>query len=142
MTLFRDRLIGVVRKRHALASGRVTLARYLAGRHVAIERQGVEMGAVGESLRAHGHERDVATIAAGFSTALSLARGTDLIATVPERHTGGLREGMHPFALPFDSPGFTVSLLWHPRMEADGAHRWLRECVRGVCREKPGVERE
>jgi hypothetical protein len=30
-------------------------------------------------------------------------------------------------------PDITVSLLWHPRMDADPAHRWLRLCVRDVC---------
>jgi len=24
-------------------------------------------------------------------------------------------------------------MLWHPRMDADPAHRWLRDCVRQVC---------
>ena len=69
----------------------------------------------------------------GFSAALALARGFDLVASVPERHTGNLREGMHSFALPFTLPAFTVSMLWHPRLDGDAAHRWLRECVRDVC---------
>jgi len=30
-------------------------------------------------------------------------------------------------------PEITVSLLWHPRMDADPAHRWLRRCVRDAC---------
>ena len=40
---------------------------------------------------------------------------------------------MHSFALPVATPDFTVSLLWHPRLDADAAHRWLRDCVREVC---------
>jgi DNA-binding transcriptional LysR family regulator len=40
---------------------------------------------------------------------------------------------MHSFALPVPVPGFTVSLLWHPRLDADPAHRWLRGLVREVC---------
>ena len=40
---------------------------------------------------------------------------------------------MHSFALPVAAPEFTVSLLWHPRLDADPAHRWLRGCVREVC---------
>jgi len=27
-----------------------------------------------------------------------------------------------------------VSAIWHPRMDADPAHRWLRETVIGICR--------
>jgi DNA-binding transcriptional LysR family regulator len=121
-----------------LAKGRVTLSRYLAGRHVGIERKGVDMGPSPEELRARGIRREIATTVPGFSTALLLARGTDLIATVPARHTGGPRTGMHTFPLPFKTPEITVSMLWHPRQDADPAHRWLRECVREVCRESPG----
>jgi len=28
---------------------------------------------------------------------------------------------------------FTLSMLWHPRMDGDLAHRWLRACLRQVC---------
>ncbi|TGP40343.1 LysR family transcriptional regulator, partial [bacterium M00.F.Ca.ET.230.01.1.1] len=27
----------------------------------------------------------------------------------------------------------TISMLWHPRLDADPAQRWLRDCVRAVC---------
>jgi hypothetical protein len=54
-------------------------------------------------------------------------------ACVHERHTGVLYAGMHSFALPLPIAPFTVSLLWHPRLDGDPAHRWLRGCVRGVC---------
>ena len=82
-----------------------------------------------------GLEREIVTIVGGFSTALALARASDLIASVPERHTGKLRAGMHSFPLPLPMPEITVSLLWHPRLDADPAHRWLRGCVREACAE-------
>jgi DNA-binding transcriptional LysR family regulator len=84
-------------------------------------------------LKPLGFERVIATIVAGFSAALALARASDLIASVPERHTGILRVGMHSFPLPLTIPEFTISLLWHPRLDADPAHRWLRRCVQDVC---------
>ncbi|MGH6753801.1 MAG: LysR family transcriptional regulator, partial [Bradyrhizobium sp.] len=37
------------------------------------------------------------------------------------------------FPLPMPVPEITVSLLWHPRLDADPAHRWLRGCVRDAC---------
>ncbi len=140
--LFRDRFIGVVRVGHPLAKGKMTPARYGAGKHIAVSRRGRDRGPIDEALQALGLELDheVVTIVGGFSTALALARASDLIATVPERHTGTLRLGMHSFALPFATPAFTVSLLWHPRMQADPAHRWLRECVREVCEAQRGDE--
>jgi DNA-binding transcriptional LysR family regulator len=131
--LFRDRFIGVVRKGHRLSRGKVTPARYAAGRHVVVSRRGLDRNPIDEALAALGLERQVATIVGGFSTALALVRASDLVASVPERHTAGLRAGMHGFPLPVALPAVTVSLLWHPRMDADPAHRWLRGCVREVC---------
>jgi DNA-binding transcriptional LysR family regulator len=64
---------------------------------------------------------------------LALARTTDLIATVPECSTATSRNGLFSFPIPLPTPEFTVSLLWHPRLDADPAHRWLRACVRDAC---------
>jgi len=131
--LFRDRFIGVVRMGHALTQGEITPARYAAGRHIFVSRRGLEKGPIDEALEPIGLERAIIVIVGGFSTALALARASDLIASVPERHTGNLRAGMHSFSLPVPTPEITVSLLWHPRLDSDPAHRWLRGHVRNVC---------
>lgn len=131
--LFRDRYIGAVRKGHPLSKGRITPARYAAGQHICVSRRGLETGPIDEALKPFGLERELVTIVGGFSTALALARASDLIASVPERHTGIPRAGMHSFPLPVATPEFTVSLLWHPRLDADPAHRWLRGLVREIC---------
>jgi DNA-binding transcriptional LysR family regulator len=131
--LFRDRYIGVVRKGHPLSKGKITPSRYAAGRHIFVSREGLDRGPIDEALKTLGLEREIVTIVGGFSTALGLARASDLIASVPERHTGNLRAGMHSFPLPVSMPEFTVSLLWHPRLDADQAHRWLRGHVREIC---------
>lgn len=133
--LFRDRWIGVVRRGHPLSKGRVTPARYATGKHISASRSDAGTIAPLEAALAKlGHEREiVALLAGGFATAIALARSTDLIATVPERHTANVRTDMHSFELPVATPKFTISMLWHPRLDADAAHRWLRECVRDVC---------
>jgi DNA-binding transcriptional LysR family regulator len=131
--LFRDRYIGVVRKGHPLRKGKITPSRYAAGRHIFVSREDLDKGPIDEALRPFELERKIVTIVGGFSTALGLARASDLIASVPERHTGNLRAGMHSFPLPVSVPEFTVSLLWHPRLDADQAHRWLRGHVREIC---------
>jgi len=135
--LFRDRFIGVVRMGHPLSKGKITPARYASGRHIFVSRRGLDKSPVDEALKLLGQEREVGTFVGGFSTALALARASDLIATVPERHTGNLRAGMHSFPLPFSTKQITVSLLWHPRLDADPAHRWLRQCLRDACAEHP-----
>jgi DNA-binding transcriptional LysR family regulator len=132
-SLFRDRFIGVVRPGHPLARGKLTAQRYAAGRHVAITRRGSKPGHVDDVLSTLSLSRDIAVTVAGFSEALAMVRGTELIATVPELHTGQLRDGLLSFDLPLAMEAFTVSLLWHPRMDGDAAHRWLRGCLREVC---------
>lgn len=134
--LFRDRFIGVVRNGHPLARGPVGLDDYAQARHVEVARRRTASSPLDTALQALGLARDIAVSVAGFPAALALVRGSDLIATVPERHTAALRDGLHGFTLPFALEPFTVSLLWHPRLEADPAHRWLRACVREVCAER------
>lgn len=133
--LFRDCFIGVVRKEHPLRRGKMTASRYASGMHILVSRRGLDTGQMDDALKSLGLERKIVTIVGGFSAALMLARASDLIATVPERHTGNLRDGMHSFAIPFSTPEIMVSMLWHPRMDADPAHRWLRERVRDICTE-------
>jgi DNA-binding transcriptional LysR family regulator len=139
--LFRDRFVGVVRRGHALAKGKMTAARYSSGAHVSVSRQGVETRPVDDALPGLGLQRRIAAIVSGFAAALALARGTDLIATVPGEHTRALREGMVTFALPFATPELSVAMLWHPRLDADPAHQWLRGCVRDVCKSAADVPR-
>jgi DNA-binding transcriptional LysR family regulator len=131
--LFRDHYVGAVRMGHPLSKGRITLSRYAVGRHIFVSREGLDKGPIDEALLTFGLERKVVTIVGGFSTALGLARASELIASVPERHTGNLRAGMHSFPLPVATPEFTVSMIWHPRLDADPAHRWLRRHVKDVC---------
>jgi DNA-binding transcriptional LysR family regulator len=131
--LFRDRYIGVVRKGHLLCKGKITPSRYASGKHILASRQSFDQGPIDEALKPFGLKREIVTIVGGFSAALVFARASDLIATVPELHTGNLRVGMFSFPLSFPTPNFTVSMLWHPRMDADTAHRWLRGCVHEVC---------
>ena len=131
--LFRDRLVGVVREGHPIDQGGVTRSWYAEAEHVVVSRSGAEADAVDLPFLPAGLTRRVASVVNGFSAALALARGSDLVATVPDRHTATLRHGMVSFSLPMPAKEFTVSMLWHPRLDADPAHRWLRACVREVC---------
>lgn len=146
--LFRDRLVGVVRSGHPLIQGDITAARYVAARHVEAARHAPPTdgraaaypGPIEAALAAAGLTRAVAVVVAGFASALALARSSDLVATVPERHSAALRDGLVTFPLPFAVPDVAVAMLWHPRVDADPAHRWLRGCVRDVCAPGRGAD--
>ena len=132
--LFRDHFVGVVRRGHGLSRGRITAERYAAARHVVVERLGLRAAMVDEVLERMGLARNVVVTVGGFGPAIALARGSDMVATVPETHTAGLCDGMHRFRLPVPVEEFTVSLFWHPRLDADPAHRWLRSLVLVACK--------
>lgn len=132
LPLFDDRWVGVVRQGHALTQGPMTASRFASAGHVLVLRRGLHSRQIDEAVQVAGLERRIATVVSGFSTALALTRETDFVATVPDRHTEGLRKGLHSFPLPVEVASFTISMLWHPRMDGDLAHRWLRDCVRSV----------
>ena len=133
LPLFDDRWVGVVRQGHGLTEGPMTASRFASAGHVLVLRRGLRSREIDDAMQAEGLERRIATVVSGFATALALARETDFVATVPERHTEGLRKGLHSFALPVGIAPFTISMLWHPRMDGDLAHRWLRGCLRSLC---------
>lgn len=136
LRLFEDKWVGVVRDGHPLAKGKVTADRYVKAEHVHVLRRGLHSTDIDDAVRSADLDRPIAIVVHGFSAALYLARETDLVATVPERLTAGLRKSMRAFALPLEVPTFTLSMLWHPRMDGDLAHRWLRGHIRSVCAEK------
>ncbi|SNY58630.1 LysR family transcriptional regulator [Enterobacter sp. CC120223-11] len=135
--LFRDRFVGVVRKDHPLAKqDPVSISDYIAWGHVVASRRGQPHGPVDEALADKGLERKIVSVVPGFSAALAVAQASDLIALVPASF---LRQGapaLHAFELPLKTRTITVSQMWHPRMERDPAHRWLRQTVLSVCQQQ------
>jgi DNA-binding transcriptional LysR family regulator len=143
--LFRDRFIGVVRQGHPLALEReATAERYIAFGHVVASRRGRATGPVDEALAALGLERTIVAVVPSFPAALAVARASDLIALVPASLMANLPEQQglptavttYAFELPVATGEITVSQMWHPRLEVDPVHRWLRRLTLTVCRER------
>ncbi|MGM4981108.1 LysR family transcriptional regulator [Hyphomicrobiales bacterium] len=139
--LFRDKFLGVVRDGHPLLKGPVTPERYAASRHIAASRKGSFTGPVDDALEKLGLSREVIAVVPGFPDALRIARQSDLVALVPRSCLGNGLVGTEPFSqglvsfeLPVATPEILISAMWHPRMDADPAHRWFRNTVVGVCR--------
>lgn len=147
--LFRDRYVGVVRNGHALARDeRVTTARYATFGHVVTPHSERIAQALDAGLDGQGLQRTVAAVVPGFPAALAVACASDLVALLPASFMGALpgpqsagstaRSTEIPcvFEIPVALPGFSISLMWHPRAEADPAHQWLRELIVTACRER------
>jgi DNA-binding transcriptional LysR family regulator len=133
--LFHDQFVGVARQGHPLLAGEVTPERYAACGHVVASRRGRMHGPVDEALAALGLARTVVTVVPGFPAALAVARGSNLVALVTQSFMSTEQDvGVHCFALPVRTAAITVSQMWHPRMDADPPHRWLRGLVLSVCR--------
>lgn len=136
--LFRDRFVGAVRRAHPLARQEtVSIEQYTLWGHVIASRRGHAAGPVDEALAEAGLSRNIAAIVPGFPAALAVARKTDYIALVPASFllNPAVDDTLHVFALPVKTAPITISQMWHPRMEADPAHRWLRQFVRKSCRQ-------
>lgn len=134
--LFQDRFVGAVRKTHPLASlPKIGIEDYVAWGHVVAAPDGSLHGFVDDALAESGMKRKVASVVPGFPTALSVALASDLIAMVPALYliNQQMTEQLHVFELPFKTRTITVSQMWHPRMEKDPGHCWLREKIKAVC---------
>ncbi len=129
-----DRLVGVVRSGHALAGKRVTLKQFAAAEHVVFSRRGRLRGPVDDLLAEHGLRRRVVACAPNPAGGLFLIKDSDLVGMLPARIGQHAIDtfGLQTFAIPLDLAPLVLSMAWHPRYHADGAHRWLRDCVRTV----------
>jgi DNA-binding transcriptional LysR family regulator len=137
--VFRDDFIGVVRAGHPLLAGPLTPERYAGCRHVVASRRGAFTGPVDVALNELGLKREIVAVVPGFPDAIRIARDTELVALVPRSSLGSPTnadsggQGLVGFDLPVPTPEIAISAMWHPRMDADPAHRWLRDTVLEVC---------
>ncbi|WP_073490166.1 LysR family transcriptional regulator [Streptoalloteichus hindustanus] len=135
--LYVDEFAVVVRADHPLADGPVTAQRLVEFPHVSVSRRGRARGPLDDALHELGLSRTVSLVVPAFSTALAVVAESDLVATMLARiATWSLapeRFAVRP--LPVASTPLVIGQSWHPRMDADPAHRWLREQVVAVCRE-------
>jgi DNA-binding transcriptional LysR family regulator len=117
-----------------LASGQVKLIDYTRFGHVVATRHAQGRGPVDDALAAAGCQRRIVAMVPGFVDAIAVARASDLVALVPASLLRASTGDTCGFELPVSTPAITVSQMWDPRVDADPAHRWLRQCVRAVCR--------
>jgi DNA-binding transcriptional LysR family regulator len=98
-----------------------------------ISSSGDDTGFLDRWLGARGLARRVAH-RAPYLSAASLLAETDLVAIMRRQVAEALvtNHGLRTVELPCPSPEVVTAMLWHRRLDAHPAHRWLREVAAGA----------
>ncbi|MFD8754516.1 LysR family transcriptional regulator [Kitasatospora sp. NPDC059577] len=130
--LLRAPLVGVARGGHPLFDGRrITARRFAEADHIGISRRGKRLGPIDGALAELGLRRRVAVVVPSHTSAMLLARDTDLVALGLADWLPGAVDalGLRTFPIPLELAPMELGMAWHPRNSADPAHRWFREHV-------------
>ncbi|HUJ58325.1 MAG TPA: LysR family transcriptional regulator [Kofleriaceae bacterium] len=137
--LFEDRFCCVVRRDHPQVRGRVSLALYTSLHHVLVAPRGRPGATVDRALGRLGEHRRVSRSLPYFLSALHCVAESDCIATVSIRlaRAHAERFGLQIVKPPIELPPYTIEQVWHPRVETDPAHVWMRRLVARVAHALP-----
>ena len=126
--LYREHYVAAVRLEHPLAKSRtISLESFCSYDHVLVSPTGGSFeGPADEELARIQRRRTVRYSVPSFLLLPELLQIDDLIALVPSRLLRGYDERLALLRSPINVPGFDVIAVWHPRVEKDIAHRWLR----------------
>jgi DNA-binding transcriptional LysR family regulator len=142
--LLTDRFVCVVRRGHPQAKKRFTLEEFVDIPHIQVAPRGKPGGYIDDVLKERGLSRTVARAVPYFVTALQLAAETDYILTISERIARLFSESLALTLLevPVKLRPYALSLVWHPRFDADAGHRFLREIFLRAATEAAGDRHE
>jgi len=142
--LLTDRFVCVVRKGHPAAAKRFTLERFVSLPHIQVAPRGTPGGYLDDVLRERGLTRTVARAVPYFVTALQLVAETDYVLTISERIAKRFAAALSLDVLevPVELRPYALSLVWHPRVDGDASHRFLRDVFLRASREAAGERHE
>jgi DNA-binding transcriptional LysR family regulator len=137
--LFTDRFCCVVRANHPDVGGKLSLKQYAAMHHVLVSPRGLPGGAADEALARLATHRRVTRTLPFFFAALHCVSETNCIATLSLRlaRAHAERFGLQIIKPPLELPGYTIEQVWHPRLETDPAHAWMRRLIARVAHGLP-----
>lgn len=142
--LLTDRFVAVLRKGHPAASRRFTLNQFVRLFHVQVAPRGQPGGYLDDMLRERGLTRTVARAVPYFLTALQLVSETDYVLTISERIARRYEKqlGLQIIDVPLELRPYALSLVWHPRVDGDPAHGFLRDVLVRASAETAGDRHE
>ncbi|MDP9994341.1 LysR family transcriptional activator of mexEF-oprN operon [Variovorax boronicumulans] len=118
---------------------RITLEEYLRFPHLLTSFSADLSGLVDELLREQGLARQVVFSSRNFATSPFIVRQMAAITTVPTFAAATWRDalGLAVSPLPFETPGYAVSLLWAAAHDGDLGLQWLVSLMGEVFSGKP-----
>ena len=131
-TIFEEDFVCVVAKKSTYGHT-LTLPQYLDAQHIGVTILDGLQTIPDQRLEAIGRKRHVAFRVPYFSVAIQAVAGTELVATIPRR-MATLPETLHSELRITKAPKpmgkFKYLMAWHPRMDSDAPHMWLRISLR------------
>jgi len=142
--LLTDRFVCVARAKNPIAARRMTLEQFVAVPHIQVAPRGQPGGYIDDALRERGYARAVARAVPYFTTALQMVSRTDYLLTISERIARQFADdlALAVFEVPLELRPYALSLVWHPRFDADPAHRFLREAFVRAAKESAADRHE
>lgn len=105
---------------------------YVEAKHGVVNFGGGVQSQVEIALEGLGLKRNVVLVAPTASMLGDLIKGTDIIATMPERLGGAVYGGLAKSPPPISLPPICYDLVWHRRYEHSGRNILLRNLVLGA----------
>ena len=126
--LYREHYVVAVRPQHPLARrAAMTIERFCNYDHVVVSPTGGSFeGPTDRVLARLQLRRKVRYSVPSFLLLPEILQTDDLVALVPSRLLRENNKRLVVLKPPVDVPGFDVIAVWHPRVDKDIAHRWLR----------------
>jgi DNA-binding transcriptional LysR family regulator len=126
--LYREHYVVAVRPQHPLARrAAMTVERFCNYDHLVVSPTGGSFeGPTDQALARLQLRRKVRYSVPSFLLLPEMLQTDDLVALVPSRLLSENNKRLVVLNPPVDVPGFDVIAVWHPRVDKDIAHRWLR----------------
>ncbi|HEX8601750.1 MAG TPA: LysR family transcriptional regulator [Pseudoduganella sp.] len=129
--LFRQEYVSLFRAGHPLATGPLTLKRFVEARHLVVAALESPYDRINTALQKAGILAAASFSVPHFSAAPYVVSTTDLVVTVPQKLA---ERAAAPFGLvyvksPLRLAALQTNVFWHRRYNQDEGNRWLRTLV-------------
>lgn len=118
---------------HPLADNPLTLDTYIHAEHLAVSGGGDKNRAVDSALARINQQRRVKVTVPFIHSALAMTADSDYLLTLPKHIAFHLGERfglvLKPLPEEIEIPPIPYYLIWHHRLKADPAHRYLRDSL-------------